>query len=61
MNEFEFLRNAADHGVLYPVFAGMVQAVSRAKEMSDHVKAQRIHELNDALDTIIDELYGGEK
>lgn len=61
MNDLEFLRNAADHGILYPVFAGMVQAVFRAKEMSDHVKAQRLHELNDALDTVIDELYGGEK
>lgn len=61
MNDLEFLRNAADLDVLYPVFAGMVQAVFRAKEMSDHVKAQRLHELNDALDTVIDELYGGEK
>ena len=61
MNDLEFLRNAADLGILYPVFAGMVQAVFRAKELPDHVKAQRLHELNAALDTVIDELYGGEK
>lgn len=61
MNELEFLRDAADRDGLYPVFAGMVQAVVSAKEMSDHAKVQRLHELSAALDTVIDELYGGEK
>ena len=61
MNDLEFLRDAADRDGLYPVFAGMVQAVVSAKEMSDHAKVQRLHELSAALDTIIDELSGGEK
>lgn len=61
MNEFEFLRDAADRGGLYPAFAGMVQAVVSAQEMSDVAKVQRLHKLSAALDTIIDELYGGEK
>lgn len=61
MNEFEFLRDEADRGGLYPAFAGMVQSVVSAQEMSDVAKVQRLHELNDALDTVIDELYGGEK
>lgn len=53
MNDLEFLRDAADRDVLYPVFAGMVQAVFRAKEMSDHVKVQRLYELSAALNQII--------
>lgn len=61
MNDLEFLRDAADRDGLYPTFAGMVQAVVSAKEISDHAKVQRLHELSAALDTIIDELYGGEK
>lgn len=61
MNDLEFLRDAADRDGLYPVFAGMVQAVVSAKEMSDHAKIQRLRELSAALDTVIDELYGGEK
>ena len=61
MNEFEILRDAADRDGLYPVFAGMVQAVVSAKEMSDHAKVQRLHELSAALNTVIDELYGGEQ
>lgn len=61
MNEFEFLRDAADRDGLYPVFAGMVQAVVSAKEMSDHAKIQRLRELSAALDTVIDAQGGGEK
>lgn len=61
MNDLEFLRDAADRDGLYPAFAGMVQAVVSAKGMSDHAKVQRLHELSAALDTIIDELYGGKK
>lgn len=57
MNDLEFLRDAADRDGLYPVFAGMVQAVVSAKEMSDHAKIQRLRELSAALDTVIDELY----
>lgn len=57
MNDLEFLRDAADRDVLYPVFAGMVQAVIRAKEMSDHVKAQRLRELSTALNQVIDAQY----
>lgn len=57
MNDLEFLRDAADRDVLYPVFAGMVQAVFRAKEMSDHVKAQRLRELSTALNQVIDAQY----
>lgn len=57
MNDLEFLRDAADRDVLYPVFAGMVQAVFRAKEMSDHAKIQRLRELSAALDTVIDAQY----
>jgi hypothetical protein len=53
MNEFEFLRDAADRGGLYPAFAGMVQAVVSAKEMSDHAKVQRLRELSAALNQII--------
>ena len=61
MNDLEFLRNAAERDGLYPTFAGMVQAVVSAQEMTDHAKVKRLHELNDALDAVIDELYGGEK
>lgn len=61
MNDLEFLRDAADRDGLYPVFAGMVQAVVSAKEMSDHAKIQRIRELSAALDTVIDAQGGGEK
>lgn len=61
MNEFEILRDAADRDGLYPVFAGMVQAVVSAKEMSDHAKIQRLRELSAALDTVINAQGGGEK
>ena len=57
MNDLEFLRNAAERDGLYPVFAGMVQAVVSAKEMSDHAKVQRLYELSAALDTVIDAQY----
>lgn len=60
MNEFEILRDAADRDGLYPVFAGMVQAVVSAKEMSNRAKIQRLRELSAALDTVIDAQYGGE-
>ena len=40
MNDLEFLRDAADRGGLYPAFAGMVQTVISAQEMSDVAKAQ---------------------
>ena len=53
MNEFEFLRDAADRGGLYPAFAGMVQTVVSAQEMSDHTKVQRLRELSSALNQII--------
>ena len=53
MNDLEFLRDAADRDGLYPVFAGMVQAVVSAKEMSDHAKVQRLYELSAALNQII--------
>ena len=61
MNEFEFLRDAADRGGLYPVFAGMVQAIVSAQEMSDRAKVQRLRELSAALNKVIDAQYGGEK
>lgn len=57
MNELEFLRDAADRDGLYPVFAGMVQAVVSAKEMSDHAKVQRLRELSAALNEVIDAQY----
>ena len=60
MNEFEFLRDAADRDCLYPAFAGMVYAVVSAKEMSYRAKIQRLRELSAALDTVIDKLHGGE-
>lgn len=57
MNDLEFLRYAADRDGLYPAYAGMVQAVVSAKEMSDHAKVQRLHELSAALDQIIAAQY----
>lgn len=57
MNEFEFLRDAADHGGLYPAFAGMVQTVVSAQEMSDVAKVQRLRELSTALNQVIDAQY----
>ena len=57
----EFLRDAADRDGLYPVFAGMVQSVVSAKEMSYRAKIQRLRELSAALDTVIDAQGGGEK
>lgn len=53
MKEFEFLRDAADYGGLYPAFAGMVQSVVSAQEMTDHAKVQRLRELSTALNQII--------
>nr|DAE70215.1 MAG TPA: hypothetical protein [Caudoviricetes sp.] len=53
MKEFEFLRDAADYGGLYPAFAGMVQSVVSAQEMTDHAKVQRLRELSAALNQII--------
>lgn len=61
MSDFEILRDAADHGGLFPAFAGMVQAVVSAKEMSNRAKIQRLRELSAALDTVIDAQGGGEK
>ena len=61
MNDLEFLRDAADRDGLYPVFAGMVQAVVSAKEMSDVAKVQRLRGLSAALNKVIDAQYGGEK
>ena len=57
MNELEFLRDAADHGGLYPAFAGMVQTVISAQEMSDVAKVQRLYELSAALNQVIDERF----
>ena len=54
MREFEILREAAGQDGLYPMFAGMVQAVVSAQEMSDCAKVQRLRELSAALDTVID-------
>lgn len=53
MNELEFLRDAADRGGLYPAFAGMVQTVISAQEMSDVAKVQRLYELSAALNQVI--------
>lgn len=61
MNEFEFLRDAADRGGLYPAFAGMVQTVISAQEMSDVAKVLRLRVLSAALNKVIDAQYGGEK
>ena len=61
MNEFDFLRDAADRGGLFPAFAGMVQTVISAQEMSDVAKVQRLRELSAALNKVIDAQYGGEK
>ena len=57
MNDLEFLRDAADRDGLYPVFAGMVQAVVSAQEMSDHAKVHRLRELSAALNEVIDAQY----
>lgn len=57
MNAFEFLRDAADRGGLYPAFAGMVQSVVSAQEMTDHAKIQRLRELSAALNQVIDAQY----
>lgn len=57
MNDLEFLRDAADRDVLYPVFAGMVQTVVSAKEMTDHAKVKRLRELSTALNQVIDAQY----
>lgn len=57
MNEFELLREAAGQDGLYPMFAGMVQTVVSAKEMSDHAKVQRLRELSTALNQVIDAQY----
>lgn len=57
MNDLEFLRNAAERDGLYPAFAGMVQAVVSAKEMSYRAKIQRLRELSAALNQVIDEQY----
>lgn len=57
MKEFEFLRDAADYGGLYPAFAGMVQSVVSAQEMTDHAKVQRLRELSAALNQVIDAQY----
>ena len=57
MNDFKILREAAERDGLYPVFAGMVQSVVSAQEMSDHAKIQRLRELSAALDTVIDAQY----
>ena len=57
MNDLEFLRDAADRDGLYPVFAGMVQAVVSAKEMSDVAKVKRLRELSTALNQVIDAQY----
>lgn len=57
MNDLELLRDAADRDVLYPVFAGMVQAVVSAQEMTDHAKVKRLRELSTALNQVIDAQY----
>lgn len=57
MNDLEFLRDAADRDGLYPVFAGMVQAVVSAQEMTDHAKVKRLRELSTALNQVIDAQY----
>lgn len=57
MNDLEFLRDAAERDGLYPAFAGMVQAVVSAQEMTDHAKVQRLRELSTALNQVIDAQY----
>lgn len=57
MNEFKILREAAERDGLYPVFAGMVQSVVSAQEMSDHAKVHRLRELSAALNEVIDAQY----
>lgn len=61
MSDFEILREAAGLDDLYPMFAGMVQAVVSAQETSDRAKVQRLRGLSAALDSIIAAQYGGEK
>lgn len=61
MNAFDVLREAAERDGLYPMFAGMVQSVVSSKEMSDHAKVDWLRDLSAALNTVIDEQYGGEK
>lgn len=61
MNDFKILREAAERDGLYPVFAGMVQSVVSAQEMSDHAKVHRLRELSAALNEVIDAQGGGEK
>ena len=57
MNDFKILREAAERDGLYPVFAGMVQSVVSAQEMSDHAKVKRLRELSTALNQVIDAQY----
>lgn len=57
MNDFKILREAAERDGLYPVFAGMVQSVVSAQEMSDHAKVHRLRELSAALNEVIDAQY----
>ena len=57
MSDFEILREAAGQDGLYPMFAGMVQAVVSAQEMSDRAKVQRLRELSAALNKVIDAQY----
>ena len=53
MSDFEILREAAGLDDLYPMFAGMVQAVVSARETSDRAKVQRLYELSAALNQVI--------
>lgn len=57
MRDFEILREAAGLDGLYPMFAGMVQAVVSAQETSDHAKVHRLRELSAALNEVIDAQY----
>jgi hypothetical protein len=57
MNDLEFLRDAAERDGLYPAFAGMVQTVVSAQEMTDHAKVKRLRELSTALNQVIDAQY----
>lgn len=61
MNDFKILREAAERDGLYPVFAGMVQSVVSAQEMSDRAKVQRLRELSAALNQLIGVQCDGEK
>ena len=53
MSDFDILREAAGQDGLYPMFAGMVQTVISAQEMSDVAKVQRLYELSAALNQVI--------